>query len=368
MRHALLLLPLLAPLAGAQDAAAQRRPIDLAICLDTSGSMDGLIDSARRKIWAVVNDLAVAKPTPRLRVALLTYGNDGHDAAEGWVRIHQDFTEDLDAISQALFGFTTNGGTELVGRVLKTSLEKLAWTPGTGHLKLIVVAGNESADQDQAAPFRDVCRAAIAKGIQVNPIYCVRAEDAGIQDGWKEIARLADGHFAAIDQNSTVDLATPFDARLAELSTALNGTYVPFGEAGAAGKASQVREDANAQQLEGGADADRANAKSGRLYTCRWCLVDATRNKDVKLEDLKDEDLPEALRGKTLEEKKTYLAEMLQKREGIQKEVAQVQAKRQEWLTAELAKRGAGADQAFDAAVRRALREQASAKGFEFDK
>ena len=93
--------------------------IDLAICLDTSGSMSGLINSAKQKLWDIVNDLAMAEPAPKLRVALLTYGNLGHEAENGWVGVASDLTDDLDVISQKLFALTTNGGTEYVGRVLQ---------------------------------------------------------------------------------------------------------------------------------------------------------------------------------------------------------------------------------------------------------
>jgi len=367
-------LPLLAMLLASVPAAAHDetektaapRVVDLAICLDTSGSMSGLIDSARRKIWAIVNDLALAKPTPRLRVALLTYGNSGHPEGAGWVRVHSDFTEDLDRISQLLFSFKTNGGTELVGRVLQTSLQSLQWQPDKGALKLIVVAGNESADQDKKVSFRDVCREAIARGIMVNSIYCVRNED--VIDTWREIARLSDGHFAAIDQDEgTVDVATPFDEELAALSKSLNSTYVAFGEHGDEGKKQQRVQDANAEGLSGGAAADRAKAKSGRLYRAAWCLVDATRNDEVKLEDVPDSDLPEAMRGMTLDEKKAYLKEQLEKRTGIQKQIAELNVKRQAWIAEELKKRGEKGDKAFDAAVRKALRAQAKAKAYEFE-
>ncbi|HEX8954615.1 MAG TPA: hypothetical protein VF945_22325, partial [Polyangia bacterium] len=60
------------------------KKVDLVIALDTSSSMDGLIDSARAKLWDVVNLLAHAKPTPLVRVGLLSYGNDGYDARVGW--------------------------------------------------------------------------------------------------------------------------------------------------------------------------------------------------------------------------------------------------------------------------------------------
>ncbi len=109
------------------DAIDTRPLVQFAICLDTSGSMEGLINSARQKLWAITNELAVAEPTPRLEVALLTYGNDGHNPESGWVARHLDFTTDLDAVSGMLFSFVTNGGTELVGRVLKAAAEQRAW-------------------------------------------------------------------------------------------------------------------------------------------------------------------------------------------------------------------------------------------------
>ena len=97
------------PLPGDTPAVANEHVIELAICLDTSGSMDGLINSVRQKLWTIVNDLAKAEPTPTLRVALLSYGNDGHNAENGWVNVETPFTEDLDIVSQMLFALTTNG-------------------------------------------------------------------------------------------------------------------------------------------------------------------------------------------------------------------------------------------------------------------
>jgi hypothetical protein len=183
---------------GAPAEEPARRPVDLAICLDASNSMDGLIDAAKRKLWDITNELAKAKPAPRLRVALLSYGNDGYPAREGWVRVDSGFTEDLDGIYQRLFALTTNGGTEYVGRVIQTSLDRLDWTASKEALQLIFVAGNESADQDRDISFRDACRRAIAKGVMVNSIYCGPATD-GVAPGWREVAALADGHFASID-------------------------------------------------------------------------------------------------------------------------------------------------------------------------
>ena len=106
---ALLVLALSLPLL-AEEKAAEPSRIDLVLCLDCSGSMDGLLESAKTKLWAVVNELAKAKPAPALRVALFSYGNDGYDPASGWVRVDCPFTGDLDAMFGKLSALSTNGG------------------------------------------------------------------------------------------------------------------------------------------------------------------------------------------------------------------------------------------------------------------
>jgi hypothetical protein len=355
-------------LTAVKEPAPEQRHVDLAICLDTSGSMQGLIEAAKTKLWDIVNDLALAKPAPKLRVALLTYGNDGHNAENGWVNIDSAFTEDLDLISQQLFAMTTNGGTELVGRVIKAASEQLEWTPGDDALKLIVVAGNESADQDQQFAFRDVCKATISKGVMINSIYCGNIAD-DIAPAWKEVSALADGHFAAIDHNhGTVVISTPFDAEIASLSVSLNGTYIPFGAQGQVYAANQQEQDQNAASLGVAVAAQRGGCKAGAVYRCsNWDLVDACKVQTFKLEDIKDEDLPENMRAMTLEQRRAFIAQNDAKRIEIQAKVADLNSKRQQVVDAELKKMTAGSDKSFDLAIRKAIRAQAAAKGFQFE-
>jgi len=351
---------------AADEAKSPPPTIDLAICLDVSGSMRGLIDSARAKLWAIVNDLALAKPTPKLRVALLTFGHQTYPQDKGWVRVDSDLTDDLDLISQKLFALQTNGGTELVARVVKTSLDELSWAKGKGALKLIIVAGNESADQDTDFRNADVCKRAIESGCMVNAIYCGNPAD-DIAPGWKNVALLADGHFHCIDHNNgTVTVATPFDARIAELSTAINGTYIPLGQAGKKGQENQVIQDRNAGKLGKAVEAQRAQSKSTALYFCSWCLVDAVRAKEIDLDKVKQEDLPENLRGKSKEELKKIIEETYAKRQELQKQVAELNKQRQAFVHEEMKKNNLKDDQAFDKAVRSAIRAQAKSKGYAF--
>lgn len=349
--------------------ADDSRPVvDLAICLDTSGSMNGLIDSAKAKLWEIVNDLALAKPTPRLRVALLTFGNDGHLAENGWVNVDSEFTEDLDLVSQRLFALSTNGGTELVGRVLSKATDQLQWTPGDQTLKIIVVAGNESADQDQEVPFRDIARKSIGKGIVVNSIYCGNPTDS-LAPAWKEISTLADGHFASIDKdNGTIIVTTPFDDDLASLSAALNDTYIPFGAVGGAAWANQREQDVNASKLSSAVAAQRCVTKAGAMYDNRgWDMVDACKQPDFKLEDVKDEELPEVMRPMTIEQRREYVRTKESERANLQTKVSDLQVKREQYVQEEMKKSHLDDSNAFDAALRKAIRAQAESRGLKFE-
>ncbi len=346
--------------------AEQSRVVELAICLDTSGSMSGLIQAAKQKLWAIVNDLALADPAPKLRVALLTFGNDGHNPEDGWVAVQTPFTDDLDIVSQKLFALTTNGGTEYVGRVLQ-SAGQLDWTPSDSALKLILVAGNESADQDRDVPYGDMCRKLIGNGIMVNAIYCGPAADS-IAPGWRQVAQLADGHFASIDQdNGTVVVETPFDGELAELSVAVNKTYVPFGARGQTGLANQQAQDANAASLNSAAAATRATTKAQSVYFCSWDLVDACRAGQVKIEELSADDLPEALRGMTVDERKAHVEELVRKRDEIQGRIKALSGQRSAFIAEQMKDQGLDDSKAFDRVIREAVRAQAVAKGFRFE-
>ncbi|MBM4112580.1 MAG: VWA domain-containing protein [Phycisphaerae bacterium] len=352
--------------AAAAEAASCQPTVDLAICLDTSGSMQGLIDTARARIWDVVSDLATAQPVPKLRVALITFGNDGHRAENGWTSVDSAFTDDLDTISMKLFALATNGGTEFVGRAVDTATRTLDWTPGDKSLKLIVIAGNESADQDAEVRYGDASRRAIEKGIMVNSIYCGDPADA-LAPAWREVAKLADGHYAAINQaEGAVAISTPFDDRLAALSSTLNETYLPYGAQAEWGAANQTRQDGNASGMSTAVAAQRCGAKASSLYNNRgWDLVDACKDASFKLESVKKDELPEAMQSMTPDERTAHVAAMAARRAEIQKQVQEIGLEREKFLNAERA-RLASESPRFEHVIRDAVRAQATAKGMNF--
>ena len=169
------------------EKAVDKPLIELAILLDTSNSMDGLIEQAKTQLWKIVNELATAKKngvTPELRVALFEYGKSSLSKSEGYQRKISDFTTDLDGISEELFKLTTNGGDEYCGWTIKSAVETLKWSKGSDNLKLIFIAGNEPFTQGKI-DYRSACKQAIEKSIIVNTIFCGNFEQ-GVSSGWKE--------------------------------------------------------------------------------------------------------------------------------------------------------------------------------------
>jgi hypothetical protein len=342
--------------------------IDLVICLDTSNSMDGLVESAKQKLWAVVNELATAKPRPNLRVGLYHYGNDGLSPETGWVKQLSPLSDDLDSIYAKLFELRTHGGTEFVARVVRSAVEDLDWNMAKDTLRVIYVAGNEPATQDKKFALQDICKAAASKGIIVNTIFCGGAEE-GRRTGWQDAATWADGQYASIDQNSgTVVVASQYDKKLAELGAKLNTTYVAYGKAGALGAANQTAQDTNAGTLNAPAAAERAVAKSTALYrNATWDLVDAAKENKVEIEKVPEKDLPENMQKMTVEQRKQYVAEQAKQREAIQAEIKEISAKRDAELKQKMAEQGLDESKSMDKAVRASIRSQAEKKDFKFE-
>ncbi len=363
-----LLLPLAGDLApsGAKPAPeAETRAVDVVICLDVSGSMKDLLDSTRARIWDVVNELAKMKPTPELRVGLLSFGTDQATEEEGRIVQNLDLTEELDSVYSELMSLTIGGHEEYVGRVLNKAIDGMSWSRNRDALRVIFVAGNESADQGvENDDFRIATRAARKRGIIVNALYAGNREQGAVER-WPEVAKGGEGNFSAIDPASgTIQIATPQDDRLLQLNGLLNTTYLPYGPRGQDGLANQVAQDGNASRLGVESCSSRIVAKGGALYTnASWDLVDATLTEEFDWNALQPADLPAELRSMTREQRVASVERMRKQRESIQTEIQRVSGERETFIRTALAAEATG----LGTAMRQAIREQAKAKGFKCD-
>ncbi len=310
--------------------------IMLALLLDTSNSMDGLIDQAKSQLWKIVNELSGAKcddgSRPKIKIALYEYGNDGLPSSEGYIRLVSPLTSDLDVISGKLFSLTTNGGNEYCGYVINTSLNQLAWSASKADLKMIFIAGNEPFNQGPI-PFATACSMAREKDVVVNTIFCGPFSE-GVETSWKRGADLTGGNYMSIEQDRrTVYVKSPYDEKIDALNDKLNETYIYYGSTGAVRKDQQLKEDQNAATYGQSNKVERAISKSSHAYkNSTWDLVDAAKDDEKVITQAKDEDLPQEMRGKTAEQKKAYVNQKSVERANIQKEIQVLNEKRRTYI------------------------------------
>ncbi|HUW19142.1 MAG TPA: hypothetical protein VMW16_07565 [Sedimentisphaerales bacterium] len=343
--------------------------IQMAILLDTSSSMSGLIDQARTELWAIVNEFIVAKRSglrPELWVALYEYGKSSLSQQEGYIRMIVPLTTDLDKISEELFALKTNGGQEYCGWVIKDATEDLQWSNSPDDLKVIFIAGNEPFTQGKV-DYRQACKDAVSRGIIINTIHC-GSEKQGLDGKWKDGAELADGRYLNIDQNrQVVHIEAPQDSLIAELGLKLNETYIPYGQIGDMASARQTTQDRNAATASKEAEVQRAVTKSSANYRNEaWDLVDAVQNDKLELENVKDQELPEQMRRMTAQERKAYVETKAKERARIQQNIQQLNEQRKKYVAQEMKTRQQG-ENTLGSAIIHAIREQANKKNLTFE-
>lgn len=340
--------------------------IKVALLLDTSNSMDGLIDQAKAQLWEIVNELSYAKCNdnkPNLKIALYEYGNDGLNSNEGYIRQVLAFSDDLDEISKELFSLSTNGGNEYCGQVIQTSLNQLNWGKNPDDLKLIFIAGNEPFTQGRVS-YKDATKQARRNDVSVNTIFC-GDYNQGIETYWKDGADLAHGDYMAINHNqATVHIVSPYDAQILDLNRRLNSTYVAYGYLGRNKMTMQAEQDDNAESYSKANAVSRTVSKSSHLYkNSSWDLVDAEKEKDFNYEDLKERDLPKELKGKTKSEIKNYISKKREERNRINTEIQSLNAKRKIYIQSQKK----DSENNLENAMIKAIKSQAKAKNYKWE-
>ena len=339
--------------------------IQIAILLDTSGSMDGLINQTREQLWRIVNTFATAKKEgkrPRLELALYQYGNDSIPAAQHHVQRIVPLTTDLDKVSEALFKLSTNGGNEYCGAAISHALGELEWSSNPKDLKLVYIAGNEPFTQGPIA-FRDSVTAAINRGIVVNTIHA-GTQQQGISDSWAEAAKLADGNFLFIDSNRAIArVDAPQDAQIAKLNESLNKTYIAYGGKGKEAVARQEAQDKNSAGLSASSMSTRAAAKASPMYrNGDWDIVDAKKEGKA----IAAEEMPAELRNLNDKERDAFIAKKAEERAALQKQIGQLAAEREQFVQGELKKRAKDTTKSMDDALIESAKSQAQKADYAF--
>lgn len=324
-----------------KQKVTENTKIQVALLLDTSNSMDGLIDQAKSRLWNIVNTLTTLKysgKTPDIEIALYEYGKDGLALQSNYIRQVTPLTTDLDLISEKLFALKTNGGNEYCGAVIQDATQKLQWGNANSTMKLMYIAGNEAFNQG-GINYKEAISDAMKNDIYVNTIFCGSSME-GINTFWKDGADYGKGKYFNIDSNLSVHyVSTPYDDQISNCNVKINNTYIGYGSKGTSKKMNQEVQDKNAQKVSSANYAERAVSKSKAVYKNEsWDLVDRVKEDPKAIAKIKKEELPAELQNKTEAEVELIVIKKAKEREAIQKEIGELAKKRQQYIDAEAKK------------------------------
>jgi hypothetical protein len=326
--------------------------VEVVFALDTTGSMSGLIDGAKRKIWMIAQYIAAGQPKPDLRVGLVAY----RDRGDEYVTRFYDLTDDLDKVFERLSSFEAAGGgdtPEHVSKALWDAVHRTSWTRGQAALKQIYLVGDAPphTDYQDGFDYHAIAREAHDQGIHINTVRC--GFDRQTQVVWNEIASAASGEYASIDQSGgVVAVATPYDDQLAALNRRLVGTAIGYGAA-----AHEVAAKAAASGLLApAAAADRAAyfGMKGGAVSGRGDLISDSLGGLVDVAKAEPATLPAPVAALPPEKRREFVAEKAAERDKITAEINAVSKKRNEWLV------GKSKPDSFDTKVRRTIEHQAA--------
>ncbi len=345
----------------AQPAYAQKPVVEVAFVLDTTGSMSGLIENAKRKIWSIATSIVDANPAAEVRMALVAY----RDIGDEYVTRKFDLTTDIQGLYGELLKFRAQGGSdwaESVNEALDVAITKLNWSQEKHVRRIVFLVGDAPPHMDyqQDRKYPEVLKDAKARGIIVNAVQAGPARDT--ERFWREIAQLGDGKYIPIPQDGGVALIieTPYDREILELQIRLNRTVLPYGK--------RVQQLKVRERLESVAAAPQSTAtdiavyqnKVGRgVVSTDGDLVADTSSGRVKLESVPDAELPENLQKLAPAARKVELEKQSAERKAVDEKLSQLVKQRDAFVATERQKRPANAKKdSFDQVVEDTLRMQ----------
>lgn len=341
--------------------------IEVLFVLDTTGSMGGLIEGAKLKIWSIANQMLRAQPRPRLRVGLLGY----RDRGDAYITTFTDLSSDMDTIYARLREFSAGGGgdtPESVNQALHEAVQRPSWSQDPKVLKIVFLVGDAPPHMDYPndVPYPTSCRQAVRRDLIINTIQC--GQMAETVPFWKEIAQLGGGCYIPIGQTGDMQvISTPMDIELTQLNTEVGKTIVAYGAEPLRAEVRQKQAVMETAAPAVAADRLAFNVATSKVVQGGGDLIDEIHSGTVQVDKLDAKKLPAELQQLSPEARKDYVKKMEAERSRIQTRISELSRKRQAFIDAENQKRvAAGKGEAFDLKVAEAIRDQAKRKRIKY--
>jgi hypothetical protein len=353
------------PLSAGLSQAGAKSAVEVAFVLDTTGSMGGLIEGAKRKIWSIATAIVDSNPDADIRMGLVAYRDIGDD----YVTRKIELTRDIQDLYANLLELKARGGgdwPESVNEALDVAVNKLQWTSGGDVRRIVFLVGDAPPHMDYAQDTKYPVTLSVAKqkDIIVNAVLAGNAADT--ERVWRDIAQNGNGRFIPIPQDGgqVVIIETPYDDDIIILQREINGTVIPYGP-----RAMQKRTEDKTKQLSQVAAAAPSQASEmasyinkRSKYTSEAVTGDGDLVADVSagrssFSAIKDEDLPDNLRVMKPEARMDEVNKQMNQRKELNAKLSALVAKRDKYVADARAKAPPKAS-SFDRVVEDTLKAQ----------
>ncbi len=355
------------------EVPSNERPlVEVVFVLDTTGSMSGLIKAAKEKIWSIATTLASAQPAPEIRIGLVAF----RDRGDAYVTKVVDLSHDLDSMYASLMDLQARGGgdgPESVNQALHDAVQGISWGQDSDAYRAVFLVGDAPPHMDYPddVKYPQTVAAARAQGIKINAVQC--GQNSRTTREWQTIVQLAKGSYFSVEQEgNAVAIATPYDEKLAKLSSELDDTRLYYGS-DAAKRKSRRKVDASDKLHLGSSLESRARraafnaSKSGKdNFLGEGELVDAVSSGRVHLDAIDQEKLPSSIQSMAPQEQKALIVKKSKVRNELKAQIKTLADKRSDYLRQKVEEAG-GAKESLDHKIYSAVREQAAGRGLHYE-
>ena len=350
-------------------ATPNTKKVQVVFALDATGSMSGLIGTAKDKIWSIASSFA-QDTTTEVEVGLVFY----RDKGDRFITKKIQLSKDLDDVYEQLMTIEAEGGgdsPESVNRGLYEAIALMQWSHDTTTFKTVFLVGDcpPHMDYKDDVKYPESCKLAREKDIIVNTI--LMGTDATAMKIWKEIAKCAKGEFLQVNMDAnSLAISTPYDDKIADVSSQIDGTRIYYGsdEQKHKQEIKKVQSDKLKSSLPSATAARRAeynsNTKSGKTaYMGENELLNDYKEKKIELNKVPTAQLPDQIQKMTETQRTAYLNKLLQQRDSLQKQMEVLITQRKTFVEQELAKKKKEeVSESFDNKVYENVKKQASKK------
>ncbi len=347
----------------------QQQVVEVVFVLDTTGSMGGLIEGAKNKIWSIATNIQNAKTDVEVRMGLIAY----RDRGDTYVTQQYPISSDINSIYASLIEFDAYGGgdhPESVNQALYEAVNNQNWSNANNALRIIFLVGDAppKMNYQDDVKYMQTVKLAKDKDIIINTILA--GSDSQTKRVWQDIAQSANGAFSQIAQDGNVTvIKTPYDEKIHQLNIQLNGTIILYGTNKVREQASKVMDSIVSAAPEASSDMAEFNIKrkvSNRVISGEGDLLQELELKNTSVGGLITNQLPKVMQGMNTKERQQYIENMQMKRSNIQKKIDELAKKRAIYKASEVKKLSKGERNSFDENMIKIIRKQAGDKNIEY--